>query len=72
VSDSLVHFPTTSMSSADAWLILADLNLTNSYSMIRGLIKAVVCLHLLRGECTNDYNVRAMVLQLSLHIVNEA
>jgi hypothetical protein len=32
VSDSLIHFPTTSMSAADAWLILADLNLSNSYS----------------------------------------
>jgi hypothetical protein len=48
MSDSLIQFLTTSMSAADAWLILADLNLSNSSSRIRGLIKAVVRLHLLR------------------------
>jgi hypothetical protein len=52
VSDSLIHFLTTSMS-ADAWIILADLNLSNSYSRIRGLTKAVVRLHLLLGKCIN-------------------
>jgi hypothetical protein len=40
VSDPLIHFLTTSMTAGDAWLILADLNLSNSYSRIRGLIKA--------------------------------
>jgi hypothetical protein len=71
VSDSLLHFLTTSMSAADAWLILADLNLSKSYSRIPSLIKAVVRLHLLRGECINDYIGRAMALQLSLHMANE-
>jgi hypothetical protein len=59
------------MTAADAWLILADLNLSNSYSRIRGLIKAVIRLHLLRGECSNDYIGRAMALQLSLRLANE-
>jgi hypothetical protein len=63
VSDSLIHFLTTCMTAADAWLILTDLNLSNSYSRIRGLIKAVVRLNLHRGECINDYIGRAMALQ---------
>jgi hypothetical protein len=71
VSDSLIHFLTTSMSAADARLILADLNLSNSYSRIRGLIKAVVRLNLLRGEYINDYIGCAMALQLSLRMANE-
>jgi hypothetical protein len=71
VSDSLIHFLTTSMTAADAWLILADINLSNSYSRIRGLIKAIVRLTLHRGECINDYTGRAMSLQLSLRLANE-
>jgi hypothetical protein len=71
VSDSLIHFLTSSMSAADAWLILADMNLSNSYSKIRGLIKAVVRLHLLRAKCNYKYIQRAMAMQLSLHMANE-
>jgi hypothetical protein len=71
VSGSLIHFLTTSMTAADAWLIMAELNLSNSYSRIRGLIKAVVRLNLHRGECINDYIGRAMALQLSLRMANE-
>jgi hypothetical protein len=51
VNDSLICFLTSSISAADAWLTLVDLNLSSSYSRIRCLIKAVVRLHLLRGEC---------------------
>jgi hypothetical protein len=70
-SDSLIHYLTTSLTAADAWLILADLNLSNSYSRIRALIKAVVRLTLHRGECINDFIGRAMSLQLSLRLANE-
>jgi hypothetical protein len=71
VSDSLIHFMTSSMTAADAWLILAVLNLSNSYSRIRGLIKAGVRLNLQRGEGINNYIRRAKSLQLSLRMANE-
>jgi hypothetical protein len=71
VSDTLIHYLATSMTAVDAWLILSDLNLSNSYSKIRALIKAVVCLSLHRGECINDFIGRAMSLLLSLRLANE-
>jgi hypothetical protein len=71
IGDTLIHFLATSFSAANAWLILSDLNLSNSYSKIRALIKSFVRLSLHRGECTNDYIGRAMSLQLSLRLANE-
>jgi hypothetical protein len=71
VSDMLIHFMTSSMTAANAWLILEDLNLSNSYSRIRGLIKSVTRLSLQRREVINDYIGRAMALQLALRMANE-
>jgi hypothetical protein len=71
VSDSLIHFMSNTMTAADASLLLSDLHLLNSYSRIRGLIKAVTRLSLLRGEVINDYIVRAMALQIQLRSANE-
>jgi hypothetical protein len=71
VSDSLIHFMSSTMTAADAWLVLSDLNLSNSYSRIRGLIKSVTRLSLQRGEVINDYIGRAMALQIALRLANE-
>ena len=46
VSDSLIHYMSSTLTAADAWLVLPDLNLSNSYSRIRGLIKSVTRLSL--------------------------
>jgi hypothetical protein len=71
VNNSLIHFMSSTMTAADAWLLLSDLHLSNSYSRIRGLIKAVTRLSLQHGEVINDYIGRAMALQIQLRSANE-
>jgi hypothetical protein len=71
VSDSLIHFMSSTMTAAEAWLVLSYLNLSNSYSRIRGLIKLVTRLGIQRGEVINDYIGRAMALHIALRLANE-
>jgi hypothetical protein len=71
VCDSLIHFLDSSMSAYQAWTVLSELNVSNSFSKIRGLIKAVVRLQLKPQESINEYIGRAKALQLSLRMANE-
>jgi hypothetical protein len=71
VCDSLIHFLDSSMSAYQAWTVLSELNVSNSFSKIRGLIKAVVRLQLKPHESINEYIGRAKALQLSLRMANE-
>jgi hypothetical protein len=71
VSDSLIHFLDSSMTAYQAWTVLSELHVSNSFSKIRGLIKAVVRLQLKPHESINEYIGRAKALQLSLRMANE-